>query len=99
MANKFTSVLVTLLLIVSYLNAGNPLIRPAGSATSYQLPKNVTASEYSANTIILKVKPEYRSKCGENSINIPEVQKLLSTLSSPEVVKMFANERPPATVF
>ncbi len=71
----------------------------AFSQTGYKLPPNVTANDYLANTIIIKVKDGYRSSCSEEGVNIPSLQKSFATIGLTAVTKKFKNEQPPEKKF
>lgn len=79
----------TLSLSVIFLSAA------AFAQSAYKLPANVTANDYLANTIIFKVKDSYRAMCGEEGVNIPELQKSFSTIGIASVNKKFKNEKAP----
>lgn len=67
----------------------------AFAQTSYKLHPNVTANDYMANTIIIKVKDQYRPMCNEQGVNIAALQKGFNSIGLTSVTKKFANEQPP----
>ena len=50
---------------------------------------------YLPNTIILKVKPEYRAQCHPTSIEIPALQKIFQTIQTISIQKKFPEQQPP----
>ncbi|MGZ4038215.1 MAG: S8 family serine peptidase, partial [Bacteroidia bacterium] len=71
----------------------------AASAQTYKLPEGLTASDYLANTIILKVKPAYRNQCAEQGIGIPKLQNALSAIGATSLVKKFPRQEPPRELY
>ncbi len=51
--------------------------------------------QYLPNTLILKVKEQYRDKCSLYDIKIPELQKIFQSISVTSFVKKFPEQRPP----
>lgn len=80
---KFTLVLSGLFLSVAVL------------AQTYKMQPNVTAKDYLANTIIIKVKEAFRPMCSEQGVNIPALQKSFATIGLSTITKKFRNEQPP----
>ncbi len=97
MTKQFISIISCCILIVSNAIGGGILIQ--NPASTYQLQPGVTANDYFANTIIIKVKPEYRSSCSENDIQIIALQKLINQFSIVEIKKMFPHDVPPLREF
>jgi len=72
----------------------------SGNATSaYRLPAGVSRADYRANTIILRVKPDYRSLCTENDIKAPAFLKITGHFGQYRVKKIFPRHLPPSTTF
>lgn len=71
----------------------------AFAQSGYKLQPNVTAKDYLANTIIIKVKDAFRPMCSEEGVNIPELQKGFATIGLTSIRKKFANEKPPREKF
>ncbi len=65
------------------------------SQTAYKLQPNVTANDYMQNTIIIKVKEQFRPMCNEQGVNIAALQKGFNSIGVTSVAKKFANEKPP----
>jgi len=97
MTKQFLTLLIYGILTTYTSNASGPSFK--ASNTNYQIQPGITSSDYLENTIVLRVKPEYRASCTENSIQLPVFQKLVDQLSSAELHKMFKNEKPPAKEF
>lgn len=71
----------------------------AGGAKSYHLPAGVSASDYAAKTIIIRVQPGYRSLCSNNEIAIPALQKVMAELNITSFKKVFPNHQPPEQMY
>jgi len=68
--------------------------------TSFRMDPKLTAEDYLPNTIIFKVKSQYRQNCKANSIdNILRLQDLLSAVGSKDFAKIYPNHRPPEKEF
>ena len=80
-----------LVLSTNLLFAGNPV-----SGSRYQMPANVTADDYIAKTIILKVKDQYRGQCSNENVNIPSVQRVLANMGQVDIHKIFPNHQKPS---
>lgn len=65
----------------------------------YQLPKNITAKDYLPNTIILKVKPAFRSLCSNNKINHSNFNAFASSVGVTNLFKKFPNDKAPETPY
>src|ERR1044072_77582 len=61
------------------------------TATTFKLPEKVTAADYENGKIIFKLKPEFRS----SGIHEPSLEKILSSLKTKSVKKLFPNHQPP----
>jgi subtilisin family serine protease len=66
----------------------------ASNAQSYNLSR-LSQDDYKKNTIILKVKEHFRTACNESSVNIPSLQKALTTIGGASLIKKFKHEMPP----
>ena len=97
MTKQFLSVITLCLLGSIATIASGPNFK--ASSKSYQMQEGITSTDYIQNTIVLRVKPEYRSFCSEAGIQIPSIQKILAQLPSVTIRKVFANEQPPKTEF
>ncbi len=71
----------------------------ANAQSSYKLPKGISPSDYISNTIIFKVKDNYRSFCNETGINISNLQNKLNSLGSVSIAKKFKYELAPNQKF
>jgi subtilisin family serine protease len=65
----------------------------------YQLPADIQADEYLPQTIIVKVKPQYRHWCSIERIAEPQLQAALQLIEAKSVRKMFPAHQPPAKKF
>lgn len=66
-----------------------------GYSQSYRLPQNVKSDEYLPKTLILKVKPQFRSICEKENINHSSVLLIIQQLGKKSFVKKFPNDKPP----
>lgn len=80
------------LLAGSVAFAGNPEIK-----SSYVMPEGVKSGDYQLNTIVFRVKPEFRNQCSKENVTVPQLQKIFSTLNITHLHKIFPNHQPPAT--
>ncbi len=65
----------------------------------FNIPEHVADSDYIANTIIFKIKPEYREFCKENIVDIPKLNNVLSAIGASGVIKKFPGKTPPSSKF
>lgn len=63
----------------------------------FQFAEGVTTRDYEANTIVLKLKPEYRNLAQKNSINNAKLTGVLSELGAQDLHKIFPNHTPPGS--
>ncbi len=61
--------------------------------------QNSTTAKYLPNTIIIKVKPEYRDQCSNNSIHLSPLIKVFKDLQVAYVQKKFPEQTPPTQKF
>lgn len=54
---------------------------------------------YLPNTLIIKVKQEYRDKCSVSNIAIPELQKIFQNIQVSSIRKKFPEQQPPKEKF
>lgn len=73
--------------------AGNP---KSSGGTAFKMPSGVTSKDYLPNTVIVKVRPEYRSACIGNEIIIPSLRTVNSALGIVSTVKKFSWATQPA---
>jgi serine protease len=72
-----------------------PAQGPQMRTQSYTPLAQLTAGDYLPATMIVKVKPQYRSFCGPQGITIPAVSNFMSTIGADQVAKMFPNHKAP----
>jgi len=65
----------------------------------YQLPKGITNNDYLPKTIILKVKPAFKSSCTITNINHPAFQTISTTLGVTDLKKKFPQDKSPEKEF
>jgi serine protease len=68
-------------------------------AQTYSLSSHIQTDEYLKNTLILKVKNEYRSICSQHQINHPSVISAMQTIGLQSLKKKFPNDKPPIRVY
>lgn len=61
----------------------------------YILPSNLTSKDYLENTLVLKVKSQFRNISSKNGINSSIVNQVLSKVGVVEFGKKFSNHNPP----
>lgn len=68
--------------------------------TSFRMDPRVKEGDYLPNTVIFKVKPQYRQNCKVNSIdNILRIQDLLNAVGAQNFAKIYPNHREPEKKF
>ena len=63
----------------------------------FKLSGLVTDSDYIAKTIIVNVKEEYRSQCGETGLQIEKLSNTFTGIGAYNVKKIFPGKKPPVT--
>ena len=53
--------------------------------------------DFQSNTLIVKVKSEYRNACSKNNIDIPQLQSYFESIGVNDVSKVFPNHQAPST--
>lgn len=66
-------------------------------AASYHLPAGVTARDYIAQTLVVRVLPQYRSNCSETQIAAPAFDRVARATGIVKVEQLFPHHQPPAT--
>lgn len=80
-----------------FASGRNGLSNQTGYA-EFSMPAGLNASDYLPNTIVFKVKPEFRNFCEGGSVNLPLVNNILNHLGKKALFKMFPRALPPATL-
>src|ERR1041385_6165556 len=76
-------------------NSGAPTI---DNSNQHHTPASaLQPDEYMANTIILKVRPEYRSACTNSQIQIPAVIDYFVMIGADNIRKIYPNKKAPET--
>lgn len=65
----------------------------------YSLPHHINETDYMANTIIIKVKPQFAHLCSNNRIEHPLFNQLLSGIQANSLQKKFPFNQPPETPY
>ncbi|HEY4799728.1 MAG TPA: S8 family serine peptidase, partial [Bacteroidia bacterium] len=64
----------------------------------FSMPSNVKEGDYLPNTVIFKMKPQYRQNCKVASVdNLLPLQDFLSSVGAQKVAKIYPNHEAPAT--
>lgn len=71
--------------------AGNPNASSVKKKTTFELAKNVTAKDYMAKTVLVKIDPSKKASLGKSSIGIPELQSVFQKIGATNVQTMFPN--------
>jgi serine protease len=84
-----------LMTVSTGLLAQAPAAKPVAKAPAYRLP-GLTPDQYMPKTIILRVKPELRSKCAVDKIDNAEAQKVFNHIGAYDLKKKYPGHAPPA---
>ncbi len=71
--------------------------RFANASSHFTMPKGVTTADYLPQTIIFKLKPQYRASARMNGLDVKAFNEVLSNLGAPVVARKFPYHQPPAT--
>ncbi|MBE9468661.1 MAG: S8 family peptidase [Bacteroidetes bacterium] len=69
------------------------------NSTLFQNSKNTQANKYIPNTIIIKIKPKFRSLCTNRKIKSNELENLIKTIKTTSVTKKFPQIHEPKQKF
>jgi serine protease len=81
---------------VAYAGDNTKQIKKNTPSTEFHLPAGLTEADYKANTIILKLKPEYRTIATANSINDPRLIAVFDELQAQNLGKIYPHHAPPS---
>lgn len=87
-----------LLMTAAFLLQLNANATDKSNRAVYKMPAGITVSDYLHNTIILRVKEDFRSLCSQREINVPAVQKIFNEINVQKVERIFPNHNPPASL-
>jgi hypothetical protein len=73
----------------THVFATNPAVK------FFRFPQGVTAEDYVPNTIIIKVKPEFRTQCEANRIAVQNLSSAFSSLQIKSTEKLFPRHQQP----
>lgn len=62
---------------------------------SFEMPEYITPSDYMANTLIFKVKDQYRNQCGTEGLSVASLNQIMMELGASKVEKMFPFSKAP----
>ncbi|PCJ84392.1 MAG: hypothetical protein COA57_09335 [Flavobacteriales bacterium] len=63
--------------------------------TYFKMPENVTKEDYLTKNVILKIKPEYKSLCGTDYVNIAILNNFLSEIDAASIKRKFPHAKAP----
>lgn len=81
---------------VAYSQNGKPLKKI--TKNYFVMPDGITEQDYIPNTIIFKVKAEFRKQCTNENINISALQDVLNDIGGKELHKKFPRHTPPEQI-
>lgn len=91
-----------LLTIVTSIHISNAQYKPSAyKATKkyFSMPEYIKPDEYKPKTIILKVKPEYRSLCGTHQIADEKLNSFLNKIEAGSFIKKFPRHQAPDRMY
>lgn len=97
--NHILKAIAVVLTSTAFLNAQVSNANYKETVSHYKLPESATASDYMANTIIVKVKPSYGSFCTANGITSPAFQALYASMGGSGIHKKFRTAKAPVREF
>lgn len=65
------------------------------TGSSFKMPANVKPGDYIEKTVIVKVKPQFRSVCSSDKIENPLFKSLYSSIQGKDLVKKFPHTKAP----
>ena len=71
----------------------------AGTHPAFHFAQGITQKDYLPNTLVLKVKPEFRSQCSNANIEIQALQQIFTGIGVVKINKIFPHHQPPAESF
>jgi serine protease len=80
----------------AYAGDNNQQTKKNHPSTEFHLAPGLTEADYKANTIILKLKPEYRNIAAVSTINDPRLIAVFNELQAKDLGKIFPHHTPPA---
>lgn len=92
--NKYTYLLALVACMLTFsVSANSNSVLPGGV---FRMPKGVTASDYTPQTIIIKIKPNLRNSCSISTIANSAFLASASKLGAVTIKKIFPNHEAPA---
>ena len=80
-------IILIFLLKIILINAQNT--NQANGSGHFKMPAGISQEQYLSNTIIFKIKEEYRNQCNGDEVNIPNLQKIFSLIKTENLTKKF----------
>lgn len=85
--------LITLMQITTI--AQGQLSKPLKAKKQFIIPSNMTSKDYLSNTVILKLKPQYRNIASQKKIDNPLLDQVLAYVGVSTLSKKFPNHKAP----
>ena len=92
----FSSIRKALLIVVI---TGLPLYIFGQNSHYFSLPKQVNETDYIKHKLIIKIKPDFHSKCSNSEINLPDLQHIFLQLGITTIQKKFPTIKSPDKKF
>ncbi len=67
----------------------------SGQSVGYEWPEGISSSDYMENTLIIKVKEEYRDLCSMQGLEIPALDAIFAELEVDRIQKKFPGQQQP----
>ncbi|HXC04856.1 MAG TPA: hypothetical protein VNZ86_08900, partial [Bacteroidia bacterium] len=74
-------------------------ISPASSRAKFTLPANISMDEFMPQTIVLKIKPQFRSQCSRNAFSNASFNGLMAITGGNHFERVFPNTPAPTEEF
>ncbi len=95
MINKYPAAILSAFLLFSSINA-QQVVEFKNSNHYFTMPVNIAPDDYLSNTVVLKVKPQFRSDCSVNTIeNHPSLTTFLRSIGAYNLEKIFPRHTQP----
>jgi serine protease len=90
---------IATLCVLALLGSAGINAQTKSSAPRFTIPAGVGMDEFIPNTVVLKVKPQFRGICGPNSINNAAFNALMAQTGGTTLEKVFPHSPAPETEF
>jgi serine protease len=83
------NILSLLLLVLAGFSFQAQTSKPVHPSQRFALPANISMDEFIPNTLVFKVKAQYRAACSRNAFNNAAFDQLMKTVGGSELEKVF----------